>query len=84
MGANTTAYYSCSATLNNEMLIFGGTEPGDYTKQISKIIGCRLERIGELPYDFYFGACGTFQFHDSNEQRVMLCFPARARDKCYR
>ena len=31
---NTTAYYSCSTILNDEMLVFGGTEPGDYTKQV--------------------------------------------------
>ena len=34
MGTNTTAYYSCSTILNGEMVVFGGTEPGDYTKQV--------------------------------------------------
>ena len=41
--------------------------------KISKIIGCGLERIGELLYDFYLDACGTFHFLDSEEERVMLC-----------
>ena len=34
MSTNTTAYYSCSTILNDEMLVFGGTEPGAYTKQV--------------------------------------------------
>ena len=52
--------------------------------KISKIVGCALQRVGELPYDFYFGACGTFQFTDASQERALLCFPAKARNKCYR
>ena len=52
--------------------------------KLSKIVGCALQRVGELPYDFYFGACGTFQFNDVSQERALLCFPARAKNKCYR
>ena len=34
MSTDTTAYYSCSTVLNDQMLVFGGTEPGAYTKQV--------------------------------------------------
>ena len=50
--------------------------------KLSKIIDCGLERIGELPNDFYNGACGTFKF--SSEERVMFCFPLTGKNKCFR
>ena len=50
--------------------------------QISKIENCGLQRIGELPKEFDFGACGTFIF--AAEERVMLCFPSSGRKKCFR
>ena len=40
--------------------------------KISKIIDCSLERIGELPNEFYNGACGTYKF-GSEDERVMFC-----------
>ena len=51
--------------------------------QTSKINGCTLERIGELPIDFYNGACGTYKF-SNEEERVMFCFPNNGRKKCFR
>ena len=50
--------------------------------QISKIVGCELKRIGELPNDFYAGACGRFLF--DGDERVMFCFPESDRNKCFR
>ena len=50
--------------------------------KISKIVDCTLERIGELPNAFYFGACGTFLF--DGDERVMFCFPESDRNKCFR
>ena len=32
MGSDTSVYYSCSATLNGEMYIFGGD--GEFSKQV--------------------------------------------------
>ena len=51
--------------------------------KISKIVGCTLERFGELPNEFEDGACGTFQF-SSGEDRVMFCFPKSDGKKCFR
>ena len=50
---------------------------------MSKVVGCSLERFGELPNEFKDGACGTFQF-SSEEQRVMFCFPESDKKSCFR
>ena len=82
MGPNTSAVFACSAKLNGEMFVFGG-RGSSYNKQISQIVGCTLERFGELPNEFDYGACGTFEF-SSGEERVMFCFPSSGRKKCFR
>ena len=49
--------------------------------QVSKIVGCELKRIGDLNYEFYRGACGTYNFP---QERVVLCFSESFRSKCER
>ena len=49
--------------------------------KVSKVIGCGLKRIGDLSYDFYFGACGTFFFP---EERIFFCFSEEYKNKCER
>ena len=84
----TSAYKSCSAMLNGELFVFGGSGT-KYNKQVismirrkiksnnenqvSKIMDCELKRIGDLPYAFEMGACGTFLFEDRvfTEERVI-------------
>ena len=39
--------------------------------QVSKIVGCRLERQADLPFTFEDGACNTFL---SPTPIVLLCF----------
>jgi len=41
-------------------MIFGGTIGADYINQISIVESCGLKRIGNLPKQFYYGACNTF------------------------
>merc|ERR1712126_239579 len=53
----------------------GGTK-----RQMSKIKGCELMRIGELSADFVSGACGTYQW--PFEERVLLCFAAMRSQTC--
>ena len=48
---------------------------------MSKINGCTLERIGELPNEFEYGACGTFDF---GYETVMFCFGKSDQKKCFR
>ena len=40
-----------------------------------------FEVVGYLPFNFTFGACGTFAFPD---ERLMLCFPEQHGKKCWR
>ena len=50
------------------------------TLKISKIIDCGLKRVGDLPFEFRHGACGTFNVF--SEERVMLCFDYHEQRKC--
>ena len=40
-----------------------------------------FEFVGYLPFEFAFGACGTFAFPD---ERLMLCFPVQHEKQCWR
>ena len=37
-----------------------------------KIVGCKLERVRDLEFDLFEGACDTYNIQ--NEEKVMLCF----------
>lgn len=59
-------------TYRNEFYLFGGeTYYGGDRRQISKLSGCGLERIGTLDFDHYRGACTGV-----NDARIYLCFNA--------
>lgn len=64
-GNGTEAYRSCSITWHNEMYVFGGS---NYSRQISMIKKCALERIGQLNFEHYSAACS------SSDNHVYLCF----------
>ena len=74
-GEGTEAWKSCSISWKNEFYIFGGRNE---RRQISKIIGCELKRVGTLSFDLLRGACSTFA-----EQQVFLCFDEDNSDACY-
>ena len=65
-GEGTEVDYSCSMTWKNELYIFGGRSK---KRQISKLIGCQLTRIGELEFDHYLGACANVA-----DAKLYLCF----------
>lgn len=69
---------SCSATINGEFYVFGGWHE---KRQISKVVDCSLKRVGDLPYELYFPACGTFDFP---EERSMMCFAGSHEKSCVR
>ena len=63
---------SCSVVFQNTLYVYGGKDkPVGYQnqRQISKVTGCQLDRIGSLKFDFYHGACTVFQ-----NKTIMLCF----------
>ena len=39
--------------------------------KISRIDGCNIKRVGNLEFDFSFGACNTYQF---NVEKILFCF----------
>ena len=93
MGENTEVVRSCSAILNGELFVFGGSSKkrqvslnstpviSIFFLKLSKVVGCGLKRIGDLSYEFYRGACGTFSFP---QERIMLCFSISYKKKCER
>ena len=69
-GENTSIYYSCSMIYKNDLFVFGGhPNNGDERRQISKLVGCKLKRIGTLDFDHYNAPCTNF-----NDEKVYLCF----------
>ena len=73
-GTFTEAYHSCSVTFQNRMLIFGGH---DNKRQISEIIECGIYRVGDLKFDFNYGACTVANKH------ITLCFDSTHAKQCY-
>lgn len=54
--------------------MFGGSKN---IRQISRVEGCNLKRLGSLAFDFYYGTCTTF---DSDQ--LFLCFPETDKKGC--
>ena len=48
--------------------------------QISVVSGCTLKRLGDLPFDFLPGTCGTFMVDSSST--ILLCFGDFDKSKC--
>ena len=63
---NTEAYFSCSINWKNQLHVFGG---GSERRQISRLNGYRLTRIGNLDFDHQLGACSVMA-----NQFIFLCF----------
>ena len=57
---------SCSITWENQLFIFGGFFE---KRQISRLTGHKLERVGNLTFDHYCGACSVMA-----DQYIFLCF----------
>ena len=64
----TSVSFSCTMTFKNEVYIFGGKD-GDDVRQVSKLAGCQLERIGSLAFNHAAGACANVR-----DEKVYLCF----------
>ena len=77
-------------TVNGRMLIFGGfdatgiIESGpDFSRQVLQLGSCGIGKIGELPFQFYYGACQTFESYGSDN--ALLCFSGKGDKKtCHR
>ena len=71
---NTSVYGGCTVTFQNQAYIFGGSDSAS-RRQVSKVEGCQLERVGTLAFDHALGACANV-----NNTRVYLCFSDAADD----
>ena len=69
----TEAEYSCSINWQNELFIFGGwTEK----RQISRLSGHKLERLGDLDFDIQGGSCNIMA------DRLYFCFTRQNGKRC--
>ena len=75
-----TGIYYMSLESNHIEWYVSNNNPNIYIK-VSKVIDCELTRIGDLSFEFYWGACGTFKFP---EERIMLCFAETGKTTCER
>ena len=48
---------------------------------MSKIDGCQLNRVGDLPFEFYYGACTKFFVADT--EKILLCFDVNQLKTCH-
>ena len=48
--------------------------------QISVVSECTLKRLGDLPFDFKWGTCGTFMI--GSLPTILLCFDENEKRKC--
>ena len=63
---DTQVHGSCSLTWRGEFYVFGGIT---MSKQISKLVGCSLNRVGEMKSWLLNGACASVA-----DQEIYLCF----------
>jgi len=80
-GEDTGFNHSCSTILNGELWVFGAGYPGNEDRQYSKVHGCELTRMGDLPFDFELGACNNFMFQEV--EKLLICFDKRATSTCH-
>ena len=66
-GNDTEVRKACSLQWYNHFYIFGGVEE---KRQVSMVNGNRLERKGDLDFDFNDGRCTVL-----NQRTIVLCFP---------
>lgn len=74
-GDETQISESCSVTYRGNFFVFGGQRED---RQISQLIGCSLERVGSLSFDFFVGACTVVK-----EESIYLCFDYYDAKQCY-
>ena len=77
-GADTEVEYSCAVQYQGQYYVFGGY---NILYQISKIVGCELQRQGDLPFQFRQGSCGVYPLNGVEE--ILLCFSESDRKMCH-
>ena len=62
----TRAHNSCFVNWKNQLFIFGGSTE---QRQVSRLSGYKLERLGDLSFDHQYGACSNMA-----NMYIFLCF----------
>ena len=64
--SETQTMQACPLTWANKLYLFGGSK---YTRQISRLDGYAIERIGNLAFDLFRGGCSAIQ----SKATILLC-----------
>ena len=62
-------------TFKNEFYIFGGRTED---RQVSKLESCSVKKLFDLPFDFQFGACGTYSDYEAGFELRKMHFRSNA------
>ena len=73
---DSEVFYSCSIVLRNSLFIFGGST-NVTQNQVSKLNGCRIQRIGSLDFTLHAGTCAVAK------QKIFLCFDIDHAKMCH-
>lgn len=76
LGAGTDLFAACATSFKGNMFLFGGVTVNN---QVSKIDGCALRNVGELPFILEKGSCQA-----RLDDQVMLCFSGHESSDDYR
>ena len=63
--------FSCAVTHGNKFYIYGAEI---HKRQVIQLVDCGLKSIGTLPFDHYYGACGSQALSYSGTHVILLCF----------
>ena len=56
-------------TFKNEFYLFGGRTED---RQVSKLESCTVKKLFDLPFDFQFGACGTYSDNEAGLKKCVV------------
>ena len=66
--------FSCAVTHANKFYIYGGRYTEKQRRQVLQLVDCKIDSIGTLPFDHYYGACGSQALSHSGAHVILLCF----------
>ena len=68
--------FSCAVTHANKFFIYGGRYTEKQRRQVLQLVDCGLTSIGTLPFDHYYGACGSqaLSYSGAHVDLILLCF----------
>ena len=65
----TQKWKPIKVTFKNEFYLFGGRTED---RQVSKLESCSVKKLFDLPFDFQFGACGTYSDNEAGLKKCVV------------